>query len=111
LREAGIVDLFETIVVSDAVGWRKPAPTIFRQTLDRMGLEAGEALFVGDRADIDVAGARAMGMDAAWLNPAAEPLPPGLAPPTYELRDLADLRAILVKSDPASDGPPHASHQ
>jgi HAD superfamily hydrolase (TIGR01549 family) len=98
LREAGIVDLFEIIVVSDAVGWRKPAPAIFRQTLDRMGLEVGDALFVGDRADIDVAGARAMGMDAAWLNPAAEPLPSGLEPPTYELRDLTDLRAILVKT-------------
>jgi putative hydrolase of the HAD superfamily len=111
LREAGIVDYFETIVVSDAVGWRKPAPTIFRQTLDRMGLAPAEALFVGDRADIDVAGARAIGMDAAWLNPVAEPLPPGLAPPTYELRDLADLRAILVQGDPASDGPPRASHE
>ena len=111
LSDAGIADHFELIVVSDAVGWRKPAPAIFRQTLDRMGLEPGDALFVGDRADIDVAGARAMGMDVAWLNPSAEPLPPGLAPPTYELRDLADLRAILVKADPASDGPPHASHK
>jgi FMN phosphatase YigB (HAD superfamily) len=92
------VDFFEVIVVSDAVGWRKPAPAIFRQALDRMGLDVGDALFVGDRADIDVAGARAMGMDVAWLNPAAEPLPPGLEPPTYELRDLADLRPILVKT-------------
>jgi HAD superfamily hydrolase (TIGR01509 family) len=100
LREAGIVDHFETIVVSDAVGWRKPAPMIFRQTLERMGLDVGDALFVGDRADIDVAGARALGMDAAWLNPAAEPLPSGLEPPTYELRDLADLRPILARTEP-----------
>lgn len=96
LREAGIADLFETIVVSDAVGWRKPAPTIFRLTLDRMGLEPGETLFVGDRIDIDVAGAQAMGMDAAWVNPAGEPVPPGFTPPTYDLRDLADLRSVLI---------------
>jgi HAD superfamily hydrolase (TIGR01509 family) len=98
LREAGIAELFETIVVSDTVGWRKPAPAIFRRTLDHMGLEARETLFVGDRIDIDVAGARAVGMDSAWINPPAEPVPPGLTPPTYELRDLADLRSILVKS-------------
>ena len=98
LRAAGIVEHFETIVVSDAVGWRKPAPLIFRQTLDRMGLEAGETLFVGDRIDIDVAGASAMGMDSAWINPEVEPIPPGLMPPTYELRDLADLRGILIAS-------------
>jgi FMN phosphatase YigB (HAD superfamily) len=96
LREAGVAHLFEAIIVSDAVGWRKPAPTIFREALSRMGLEAREALFVGDRADIDVAGARAIGMDVAWVNPAAEPLPSGLAAPTYELRDLADLRPILL---------------
>ena len=111
LREAGIVDLFEAVVVSDAVGWRKPAPTIFRQTLAGMGLAAADTLFVGDRIDIDVAGTRAVGMDAAWLNPAAEPLPPGQGPPTYELRDLTDLRAILVpRAERGSDGPSPASH-
>jgi FMN phosphatase YigB (HAD superfamily) len=77
-----------------------------------MGLEARDALFVGDRADIDVAGALALGMDVAWVNPAGEPLPPGLAPPTYELRDLADLRGILLGPGPtASDGAPDASNE
>ncbi len=98
LRAAGIVEHFEMIVVSDAVGWRKPAPLIFRQTLEGMGLDPGETLFVGDRIDIDVAGARAVGMDSAWINPDAELIPPGLEPPTYELRDLADLRPILIAS-------------
>ena len=98
LRAAGIDEMFETIVVSDSVGWRKPAPVIFTQTLASMGLEPGETLFVGDRIDIDVAGARAVGMDSAWINPDAEPVPPGLSPPTYDLRDLADLRPILVPS-------------
>ncbi len=112
LREAGVAELFEAIVVSDAVGWRKPAPTIFRQTLDRMGLDARDALFVGDRADIDVAGALAVGMDVAWMNPAGEPLPSGLGAPTYELRDLADLRPILVdRVDVASAGRPRASKE
>jgi HAD superfamily hydrolase (TIGR01549 family) len=112
LRDAGVSTLFETIVVSDAIGWRKPAPAIFREALNRMRLEARDVLFVGDRADIDVAGALAMGMDVAWVNPAGEPLPPGLAAPTYELRDLADLRTILGGPGPtASDGPPDASNE
>jgi HAD superfamily hydrolase (TIGR01549 family) len=111
LREAGIAAFFETIVVSDAVGWRKPAPAIFREALTRMRLDAREVLFVGDRIDIDVTGALAAGMDVAWVNPSAEPLPPGLAAPTYELRDLADLRAILGGPGPtASDRPPDASN-
>ena len=111
LRAAGIDEHFELIVVSDAVGWRKPAPLIFRQTLDRMGLEPADTLFVGDRIDIDVAGASAIGMDSAWINPEAEPIPTGLAAPTHELRDLAELRPILLDLESSgSHGPPAASH-
>jgi len=95
LQEAGVVDLFATVVVSDAVGWRKPAPVIFHQALEQLGVGPGQALFVGDRADIDVAGARGIGMPVAWINPARDPLPPGLEPPDYEIRDLAELRGIL----------------
>lgn len=112
LTAAGIAPLFDVILVSDAVGWRKPAPTIFREALDRMRLGVRDALFVGDRADIDVAGAAAIDMDVAWLNPSAEPLPPGLVAPTYELRDLADLRPLLgvAPARTASEAPRNASN-
>jgi FMN phosphatase YigB (HAD superfamily) len=96
LEAAGVAALFETIVVSDAVGWRKPRREIFDAALGRLALGPADALFVGDRAEIDVAGAQAMGMDAAWLNPAAVSLPTGVARPAWELRDLAELRAVLA---------------
>ncbi|MGH7277841.1 MAG: HAD family hydrolase [Candidatus Rokuibacteriota bacterium] len=95
LDSAGVMDLFTTIVVSDAVGWRKPRREIFDEALRRVGVAAAEALFVGDRADIDVAGAHGVGMDVAWINPAREPLPPGVAAPHYEIRDLGELAGIL----------------
>jgi FMN phosphatase YigB (HAD superfamily) len=44
---------------------------------------------------MDVLGAQQLGMDAAWINRDGEPLPPGVAPPTYEIRDLAELAPIL----------------
>lgn len=95
LEREGIADLFDTILVSDEVGWRKPKPLIFETALGRLGLGAGEALFVGDRIDIDVAGAQGVGMGSAWINPGGAPLPPGVTPPDYEIRDLGELRAIL----------------
>jgi len=95
LERAGIAQLFDTIVVSDEVGWRKPRRDIFDVALERLGVRAQDALFVGDRADMDVLGAQQIGMDAAWINPDAEPLPPGVARPTYEIRDLGDLAGIL----------------
>lgn len=104
LQDAGVADLFDAILVSDAVGWRKPAPAIFHAALDRLGIGAGEALFVGDRPDIDVAGAHAVGMATAWINPAGAPLPAGLPAPDHEIRDLDELRAIVgpVRPGPAA---------
>lgn len=96
LEREGIADLFETIVISDEVGWRKPKPVIFETALDRMqALSPAEALFVGDRADIDVIGARGVGMPTAWINREAARLPTDIQPPDFEIRDLAELRAIL----------------
>jgi FMN phosphatase YigB (HAD superfamily) len=88
-------------VISDAVGWRKPKPVIFETALDRMALAPADALFVGDRADIDVLGARAVGMPTAWINRDAEPLPTDIQPPDFEIRDLAELRAILRIPQPS----------
>ena len=96
LEREGIADLFETIVISDEVGWRKPKAVIFETALDRMkALSPAAALFVGDRADIDVVGARGVGMRTAWINREAERLPTDVQPPDFEIRDLAELRAIL----------------
>lgn len=96
LEDAGVTHLFQTIVVSDQVGWRKPRREIFDVALDALGVAPREALFVGDRADIDVAGAHGVGMPVAWINRTSEPLPAGVAPPTYEIRDLAELADILL---------------
>ncbi len=97
LESAGVAHLFDVIVVSDQVGWRKPRREIFDAALAHLGIAAGEGLFVGDRADIDVAGAHAIGMPVAWINRRGEALPPDVAPPAYEIRDLAELRAILIE--------------
>ena len=95
LERAGVTGLFAAVIVSDAIGWRKPRREIFDAALQRLGVGPGEALFVGDRADMDVLGAQRIGMDAAWINRDAEPLPTGVAQPTYEIRDLAELASIL----------------
>ena len=95
LERAGVVELFDTIVVSDEVGWRKPRRDIFDAALGRLGVRADESLFVGDRADMDVLGAQRIGMDAAWINRDGESLPSGVAAPTYEIRDLGELATIL----------------
>src|SRR5437762_11706969 len=98
LEAAGVRDLFAAIVVSDEVGWRKPRPDIFHEALRRAAVEPHATLFVGDRIDIDVAGAHVVGMDAAWINPGRDALPAGVSPPMYEIRDCAQLESIDARA-------------
>jgi FMN phosphatase YigB (HAD superfamily) len=97
LGEGDLTHRFEVVVVSDTVGWRKPRPIIFEQAFQTLGVTPQECVFVGDRPDIDVVGARGVGMDVAWLNPDRSPLPTGLPSPDFDVTGLADLRAILEK--------------
>lgn len=95
LARTGVADVFASVVVSDEIGWRKPRPEIFVEALSRVGVRPADALFVGDRLDIDVAGAQQAGMQAAWINRERAPLPAGVRPPEYDLADLDELRAIV----------------
>ena len=56
-------EIFETVVDSAFVGCRKPDPEIYAITLERIGLEAGDCLFVDDVPD-NCATARDLGMAA-----------------------------------------------
>ncbi len=105
LEREGVSGLFEAVVVSADVGWRKPKPAIFEAALRRLDISARDALFVGDRADIDVVGAKAVGMAVAWLNPSGEAVPPGLPAPEYELKSLPELGRILASGDTARNLP------
>lgn len=95
LEREGIAAFFDAVVISDEVGWRKPKPIIFEVALARLRVSPGETLFVGDRADIDVLGAKRAGLAAAWLNRDGELLPEGIPVPEYEIRDLGALGPLL----------------
>jgi putative hydrolase of the HAD superfamily len=58
--------LFDTILISDAEGISKPDPRIFHRALARLNTRPTQAVFVGDHPEVDVAGARAAGMQAIW---------------------------------------------
>jgi len=45
----------------------KPHPRGFLVAAERLGVTPAETLYVGDRLDVDVAGAHAAGMHAAWI--------------------------------------------
>lgn len=68
----------EFVVDSHVVGAEKPSPAIFHVALERLGVPAGRALFVGDLMSIDAAGARAAGTAFVLVDPYGDYAPPGV---------------------------------
>ena len=58
-------------IISSLVGHRKPSPRFFESLLARAGCEPTEVLFIGDKADTDVAAANAAGIPALRIDRAA----------------------------------------
>jgi HAD superfamily hydrolase (TIGR01549 family) len=77
LRNAGVLDGLEFVVDSFEQGIEKPDPGIFRVALDRLGVDARRALYVGDIRSVDEVGARAAGMPFVLIDPAGDYGDPG----------------------------------
>jgi putative hydrolase of the HAD superfamily len=61
LAEEGLTDLMDTVILSSTHGRRKPHPSLFLQAAREIGVDPGQAAYVGDRPSRDVVGAREAG--------------------------------------------------
>jgi len=103
-EELGIRQFFRCIIDSNREGVTKPDPRIFQAALDRLGVQAGEAVFVGDNVARDMEGARDVGMPHVLL---AGPSPPSRAPCCHGdpvIRTLEGLLPLLMNGKNGSDG-------
>lgn len=83
------------ILVSDSLGHYKPSAQAFRALETALGVGPADLWYVGDNPVADIAGARAYGLRAVWLNRAGHAYPAGLERPTVEIAELAALGAIV----------------
>lgn len=67
LRNLGINQFFNAVLVSEEVGWRKPHIKIFEQALKKLGVAAEEAIYIGDSPTEDIIGAKAVGMKTVFV--------------------------------------------
>jgi putative hydrolase of the HAD superfamily len=81
LEALGLAPLLDVVVLPADAGAAKPDPRIFQLALARLGVAAAEALYVGDDAEDDVAGATAAGLRAV------------------DVATVADLAALLQDHD------------
>jgi putative hydrolase of the HAD superfamily len=96
IRHLQLHERVDSVWISDAVGYRKPDPRIFQIAAEAIGISCRDALFVGDNPEIDIVGAKAAGMQTAWLHHGAS-WPETIADiqPEYRIASLGELLSFL----------------
>lgn len=83
----GLTDAVDKVMFCRDTGYRKPAPHGFELILDGLGVAPERALFVGDDPRWDLAGPRAVGIDALLIDRSGE----WAAGDEPRIRDLTEL--------------------
>ena len=92
LADAGFTHLLATIIDSTVVGVSKPDPRIFALAVERLGVPAAAALYVGDSLEQDIRPAHAAGLRTAWVTPETDRRE---VPADLRLRRLAELEQFI----------------
>jgi len=94
LKRTGLIDHFDLVVCSSDLGIRKPNSHIFQYVLDGLGVEADEAVHVGDSVEADMEGASKVGIRAIWIRGAEASNWTGLS-----VKSICELPALLAELD------------
>ncbi|WP_201763914.1 HAD family hydrolase [Archaeoglobus sulfaticallidus] len=62
LRKAGLLHYFDVVVSADMTGKRKPEPDSIKFALEKLGVDAKEAILVGDSVRRDIEAGKRLGM-------------------------------------------------
>lgn len=92
---SGLGAYFEVVTVSEEVDSLKPDPAIFHHTLERLGVAPASAIHIGDLLAADVAGAKAAGLGAVWLNRHAHTVDDPSQAPHAEIATLEGVLGLV----------------
>ncbi len=93
LAALNATELFDTVLVSEAVGVRKPDPAIFHLACTKLDVTADQCVFVGDNPEADIAGANNAGMFSVFVPTRKYP---ACAHANKVCRDMRDLPGVVI---------------
>lgn len=88
LQLAGIDHFFDKMISSEVAMSIKPQAAIFHYALAETGATAATSVMIGDAWDIDIVGARDVGMAQVFFNPRSVAI---TEKPTFEIHCLSEL--------------------
>jgi putative hydrolase of the HAD superfamily len=94
IRHYGLDAFFDDYVFSTDVGLRKPHPKIFKIALSNLGVEASDAMYVGNSIAQDVRGAKGVGMRSVLKASRYCPQADGVVP-DHTVSHLAEVEGLL----------------
>jgi len=97
IRSAALEPFFQTIVISESEGLKKPDVEIYARAVSRLQVEPDACLFVGDHVDNDILGAARAGLKTAWLRQ-GRTWSSSEGKPDFVLEHLRDVLRILQRS-------------
>ena len=69
ITNTNLNNCFDTIIISEEVGFSKPDKSIFELALNKLNVLPEDALFVGDDIEKDIAGCQNANIKGVWFNP------------------------------------------
>lgn len=79
LEQMGLTEYFDDIFISSDNGCKKPDPVFYRNLITKHKLDVAECIMIGNDSTSDIAGAKAVGMDAFYvrteISPQNDPVP------------------------------------
>ncbi|HVG13496.1 MAG TPA: HAD-IA family hydrolase, partial [Chitinophagaceae bacterium] len=92
LKNSGLTSFFGAVITSEGSNSLKPEKEIFEFALKRAKAGVEESIMIGDTLDVDILGARNIGMDGVHVN--FDKLPQHFTP-TYTINSLKELEDIF----------------
>lgn len=94
LKKLKLYGLFDGIELSSDFGRKKPCKEFFNHIIEKYGLEVGQSVYCGNDYFADVAGAKSVGLSAAYIKSGISPADDDLD----KIKNVADFATADYKS-------------
>jgi putative hydrolase of the HAD superfamily len=101
--------VFDAVVTFEDTRERKPSPAPFRRVLEKLGVEATQAMMIGDWAERDVVGGKSLGMKTVFAR-YGDTFGTGESGADYDIHDVFELVAIVDRLNDGAGATPGVRH-
>jgi len=92
IKNVDLENYFNQIIISEEVGYKKPAKEIFEISLQKAKAKPAESVMIGDDLGVDILGGQHAGLMTIWVNYHNEK---GEIIPDFEVMNLQEIEGIL----------------